>query len=64
MRPGDDDEEFLHNIIREGSQHPTSLDEDDGSQYLNDSGDGDTEQLEIAQEEVEAEVYGIHGYIN
>jgi hypothetical protein len=54
MRPSDDDDEFLHNIIREGTQHPPSLEDDapkdDGSQYLNDTGDGDAEQLEIAQE--------------
>ncbi|RLM61707.1 anthocyanidin 5,3-O-glucosyltransferase-like [Panicum miliaceum] len=59
MRPGDDDDEFLHNIIREGTQHPPSLEdeapEDDGSQYINDIGDGDAEQLEIAHEVVEDE---------
>jgi hypothetical protein len=68
MRPIDDDEEFiLHNIIREGSQHQASLEddalEDEGSQYLNDTGDGDAEQLQIAREEVEAKVYGIRAYI-
>jgi hypothetical protein len=68
MRSSDDDEEFHHNILCEGTKHPTSLEhdapEDDGSQYLNDTRDGDAEQLEIAQEEVEAEVYGIRAYIN
>jgi hypothetical protein len=68
MRPNDDEEEFLHNIIREGTNHLPPLEDDapddDGSQYLNDTSDGNAEQLEIAQEEVEAEVYGIHAYIN
>jgi hypothetical protein len=68
MKPSDDDEEFLHNIIREGTNHPPSLEddahEDEGSQYVNDTGDGDEEQLEIAQEEVQAGVYGIHADIN
>jgi hypothetical protein len=67
MRPSDDDDEFLHNIICEDTQHPPSLEddapEDDGSQYLDDIGDGDAEQLEIAHEEVEAEVYGLHAYV-
>jgi hypothetical protein len=40
MKPSDDDEEFLHNIIRQSTNHPPSLEddapEDDGSQYLND----------------------------
>jgi hypothetical protein len=69
MRPSEDDEEFLHNIIREGThQHPASLEddapEDDGSQYLNNTSDGDAEQLEIAQEEIEAGVYIIRAYVN
>jgi hypothetical protein len=69
MRPIEDDEEFLHNIIREGThQHPASLEddapEDDGSQYLNNTSDGDAEQLEIAQEEIEAGVYIIRAYVN
>jgi hypothetical protein len=42
MRPSDDDEEFLHNIIHEGIQNPAFLDEDDGSQYFN---DGEAEPL-------------------
>jgi hypothetical protein len=41
MSPSDDEEEFLHNIIREGTNHLLSLEddapEDYGSQYLNDS---------------------------
>jgi hypothetical protein len=28
MRLSDDDKEFLHNIIREGTQHPPSLEDD------------------------------------
>ncbi|RLM70156.1 hypothetical protein C2845_PM17G02700 [Panicum miliaceum] len=60
MRPENDDEEFLHSIIHEGSQHPPSLKndvpEDDGSQYLNDTGNGDAEKHEIDPAEVEAEV--------
>jgi hypothetical protein len=68
MSPSDDDDKFLHNIIREGTNHPSSLEddapEDDSSQYLNDTGDGDDKQMEIAQEDVQAEVYEIHVYIN
>jgi hypothetical protein len=52
MSPSNDNQEFLHNIIPEGTNHPPSLEddapEDDGSQYLNDIGDGDDEQMEIA----------------
>jgi hypothetical protein len=37
MSPIDDDEEFLHNVIHEGTDHPPSLEddapEDDGRQY-------------------------------
>jgi hypothetical protein len=47
MRPNDDEDEFLHNIIREGTQHQPSLKddapEDDSSQYLKDIGNGDAE---------------------
>jgi hypothetical protein len=68
MSPSGDEDEFLHNIMREGTNHPPFLEddalEDDGSQYLNDTGDGNDEQMEIAQEEVQAEVYEIHAYIN
>ena len=61
----DDDEEFLHSIIHEGTQHEGSFEEEapefDGSEYLNDTGDGDTDQPEeMAAEDVGAEVYGIH----
>jgi hypothetical protein len=57
MSPSDDDDEFLHNIIREGTNQPPSLEDDaPKGQYLNDTGDGDDERMEIAQEEVQAEV--------
>ena len=46
----DDDNEFLHIIIREGTQHEGSVQqdapEDDGSQYLNDTGDGNVDHSE------------------
>jgi hypothetical protein len=68
MSPSGDDDEFLYNIIREGTSHPPSLEndapKDDGSHYLNDTGDGDDEQMKIAQEEVHAELYEIRAYIN
>jgi hypothetical protein len=52
MSPIDDNEEFLHNVIHEGTNHPPSLKndapEDDGSQYLNDTSDGDDERKKIA----------------
>jgi hypothetical protein len=45
MSSSNDNKEFLHNIIDEGTNHPSSLEddapEDDDSQYLNDTGDGD-----------------------
>jgi hypothetical protein len=70
MAHSDDEQEFLlHRIIREGTMDPSSLeddarDEDDGSQYFNQSGDGDAdEQLENAEEQDEAEVYGFHAYM-
>ena len=64
----DDDEEFLHNIIREGTRHEGRFEGDapeyGGSEYLNDTGDGDTDQPEeMAVEDVRAEVYGICAYI-
>jgi hypothetical protein len=34
------------------------------SQYLNDTGDSNAEQPEIAEEDVSAEVHGIRAYIN
>ena len=68
----DDDEEFLHNIIREGTRHEGRFEGDapeyGGSEYLNeylnDTGDGDTDQPEeMTVEDVRAEVYGICAYI-
>jgi hypothetical protein len=64
MRPSDDDVEFLHNIIREGSQHQPSLEddapEDDRRQYLNDTGDGDVRNCLRRG----SRVYRIHAYVN
>ena len=44
----DDDEEFLHSIIHEGTQHKVPFEEEaleyDGKKYLNDIGDGDEEE--------------------
>ena len=44
----DDDEDFLHNIIREGFEHQIQRDdaEYDGCEFLNDTGDGDADQTE------------------
>ena len=54
-------EEFLHSIIREDSRHEGSFQddapEDDGSQYLNDTGDGNAEQPEIEEEKIGTEVH-------
>ena len=64
----DDDEDFLHNIICEGTQHQGPFEGDtaeyDGSEYLNDSCDGDADWLdEMVVEDVRTEVYGIRAYI-
>ena len=61
----DDDEAFLADIIGT-SMHQNEEDaaEDDGSQYLNDTSDGDdnqTEQTTVQDDSVE--VYTIHAYI-
>ena len=62
----DDDEEFLHSIIREDTQHEGPFEGDapeyDGSEYLNDTGDGKEEEAieEMAVEDVGAEVYWIN----
>ena len=62
----DDDEEFLHSIIHEGTQHKGPFEEEaleyDDNKYLNDIGDGDEEEApeEMAVEDVGAEVYGIN----
>ena len=43
----DDDEAFLADIIGTGTHHnEKDAAEDDGSQYLNDTGDGDDNQTE------------------
>ena len=50
----DDDEAFLADIIGTGTHHnEEDAVKDDGSQYLNDTGDGDS-----------AEVYTIHAYVS
>jgi len=64
----DDDVDFLHNIIYEGTQHQGPFEGDtaeyDGSEYLNDSCDGDADWPdEMVVEDVRAEVYGIRAYI-
>ena len=70
MGPGDDEQEFLlHSMIHEGTIDPPSVDddahdEDDGSQYLNQSGNGDADQqLENTEQQDEAEVYEFHAYM-
>ena len=61
----DDDEAFLADIIGTGSHHnEENAAEDDGSQYLNDTGDGDDNQPEkMTVQDDSAEVYTIHVYI-
>ena len=55
----DDDEDFRHNIIGEADAA-----EFDGSEYLNDTGHGDTEQQEeLAVKDISVEVYRICAYI-
>jgi hypothetical protein len=49
-------------MIHEGMKQQASLEdyealEDDGCQYLNDTGDGDAEQQEIGEPDIGAEVY-------
>ena len=54
----DDDEAFLADIIG------TDYGEDEGSQYLNDNGDGDDNQTEqTTVQDDSAEVYTIRSYI-
>ena len=61
----DFEEEYtLHEMIQEGTQAAGSFqedqNEDDGSQYLNDTGDGDAEtREEMHVEDDIPEVYGI-----
>ena len=61
----DDEEAFLADIIGMGTHHnEEDAAEDDGSQYLNDTGDGDDNQPEqtIVQDD-STEVYTICAYI-
>ena len=57
----DDDEAFLADIISTGTHHnEEDAAEDDGSQYLNDTGDGDDNQTEqTTVQDDSAEVYTI-----
>ena len=59
----DDDEAFLEDIIGTGTHHnEEDAVEDDGSQYLNDTGDDNqTEQTTVQDDS--AEVYTIRAYI-
>ena len=61
----DDDEAFLEDIIGTGTHHyEEDATEYDGSQYLNDTGDGDNnQQEELIVQDDSAEVYTIHVYI-
>ena len=61
----DDDEAFLADIIGTGTHHyKEDAAEDDGSQYLNDTGDGDDNQTEqTTVQDDSAEVYTIRAYI-
>ena len=61
----DDDEAFLADIIGTGTHHyEEDAVEDDGSQYLNNTGDVDDNQTEQTTVHVDsAEVYTIHVYI-
>jgi len=59
-----EDEYALHEMIQEGTQatgcFQEDQNEDDGSQYLNDTGDGDAETMEeMHLEDDIPEVYGI-----
>ena len=66
----DDEEEFIiHNMILEGTQHEGCFQEDapedDGNQYLNDTGDGDANHLqEMAVKDIGAEVYEIRAHMS
>ena len=61
----DDDEAFLEDIIGMGTHHyEEDAAEYDGSQYLNDTGDGDdNQQEEMIVQDDSAELYTIHAYI-
>ena len=62
----DDDEAFLENIIGTGAhQYKEDASKYDGSQYLNDTGDGDDNQPEeTTVQDDSAEVYIIRAYIS
>ena len=65
----DDDEEFLHSIIREDTQHEGPFEGDapeyDGSEYLNDTGDDNADQQEeMTMEDIGAEVYEIRAHMS
>ena len=61
----DDDEAFLADIIGTGTHHnEEDAAEDNGSQYVNDTGDGDDNQTEqTTVQDDSAEVYTIRAYI-
>ena len=62
----DDDEAFLEDIIGAGTHHyEEDAAEDDSSQYLNDTSDGDDNQPvnSVTVQDVSAEVYTIRAYI-
>ena len=60
-----DDEAFLADIIGTGTHHyEEDAAENDGGQYLNDTGDGDDNQTEqTTVQDDSAEVYIIRAYI-
>ena len=62
----DDDETFLADIIGTGTHHyEEDAAEDDGSQYLNDTSDGDDNQPEqTTVQDDSAEVYTICAYVS
>ena len=62
----DDDEAFLADIIGTGTHHyEEDAAEDDGSQYPNDTGDGDDNQAEDGSvQDDSAEVYTIRAYVS
>ena len=64
-----EDKYIIHDMIQEGTQHEGFFQEDapkdEGSQYLNDTGDGDAEILEeVTVEDIGAEVYGIRALMS
>ena len=61
----DDDEAFLVDIIGMGTHHyEEDAAKDDGSQYLNNTGDGDDNQTEqTTVQDDSTEVYTIRAYI-